>query len=74
MPMPKKMSLSLRFGLAGQILRGKFNVVSKTQTGLLEEMTLRNRSKEWYKNRDEGKYPWLEPEFGKSEEVDGGLY
>lgn len=58
--------------LAGRILRGEFNQVHQLQTGLLEEITLRNRNKEWYENRDAGKYPWLEPEDGKPEEVDGG--
>ena len=63
--MPKRMSISQRLALAGRIILGQLNIVSQTQTKLLEEITLRNRSKEWYANKDAGKYPWLEPEAWK---------
>ena len=65
MPMPKRMPFSHRWDLAWRILFGQFNVVLQSQTKLLEEITLRNRSKEWYANKDAGKYPWLEPEAWK---------
>lgn len=60
MPMPKKMSHSQRWALALRILRGHFNVVRQNQTSLLEEITLRNRNKEWYDNKDAGRYPFLD--------------
>lgn len=50
-----------------RILRGEFNVVRQSQTKLLEEITLRNRNKEWYKNYDAGRYPFVEAE-------DEGIY
>ena len=64
MPMPKKMSWGQRVELAMRILWGHFNVVSQIQTSHLEEIKLRNRSKEWYKKYDEGKYPFIEAEDG----------
>lgn len=64
MPMPKKMSWGQRVELAMRILWGHFNVVSQLQTSHLEEIKLRNRSKEWYKKYDEGKYPFIEAEDG----------
>lgn len=45
-----------------RILRGEFNVVRQSQTKLLEEITLRNRNKEWYQNYDAGRYPFVEAE------------
>lgn len=60
--MPKKMSMSHRWALAMRILRGEFNVVRQSQTKLLEEITLRNRNKEWYQNYDAGRYPFVEAE------------
>lgn len=62
MPMPKKMSIGDRVALASRILAGHFNVIGQTQTQHLEELKLRNRSKEWYKKYDEGKYPFIEAE------------
>ena len=50
------MSLALR------ILRGDFNVVRQNQTRILEEMTLRNRNKTWYANKDAGRYPFVDDE------------
>lgn len=50
-----------------RILRGEFNVVRQSQTKLLEEITLRNRNKEWYKHYDAGRYPFVEAE-------DEGIY
>lgn len=69
MPMPKRMPVGQRFGLAWRIIIGQFNVIQQTQTHLLEEITLRNRNKEWYANKDAGKYPWLEPETWKEDGV-----
>jgi hypothetical protein len=60
--MPKKMTFSQRLDLAGRILRGDFNVVRQTQTRLLEEITLRNRNKEWYQKFDAGQFPFIEHE------------
>lgn len=64
--MPKKMPMSHRLNLAGRILRGEFNQVRVVETRLLEEITLRNRNKEWYENRDAGRYPYLD---GEEEEI-----
>lgn len=64
MPMPRKMPISHRIDLAVRVLKGEFNQVRQTQTKLLEEITLRNRSKEWYEKYDEGKYPFIEAEDG----------
>lgn len=61
-PMPKRMPISNRVVLAWHILLGRYNQVGKVQTRLLEEITLRNRNKEWYQKRDEGKFPFLDPE------------
>ncbi len=72
MPIPSKMPWSNRWNLAMRILRGEFNQIHQVQSRLMEEITLRNRNKEWYENRDAGKYPWLEPEGGKPEEYDRG--
>ena len=63
MPMPEKMSWGQRFELALRILWGHFNVIRQVQAGSgLEEITLRNRDKEWYENYDAGKYPLEEAE------------
>lgn len=67
MPMPKKMPWLSRLNLARRILLGQFNVIGSTVTQNLEELKLRNRSKEWYKKYDEGKYPFVEAE----DETDG---
>lgn len=64
--MPKKMPMSHRLNLAGRILRGEFNQIRVVETRLLEEITLRNRNKEWYENRDAGRYPYLD---GEEEEI-----
>lgn len=60
--MPKKMTWSQRWSLALRILRGDFNVIRQNQTRILEEMTLRNRNKTWYDNKDAGKYPFVDDE------------
>jgi hypothetical protein len=70
MPLPKRMPIGMRIDLAAAILAGKYNKVGGTSTHLLKEITLRNRNKEWYENRDAGKYPWLEPSDDNPEEVD----
>ena len=62
MPMPKKMSWGQRFELAMRVLWGQFNVVKQVQTSLLEEITLRNRNKQWYENKDAGRYPFVDEE------------
>ena len=62
MPLPKRMKWSSRFHFAWRILTGQLNAVNTVQTPLLYEVTLRNRNKTWYKKRDEGKFPFLEPE------------
>lgn len=56
------MTWSQRWSLAFRILKGDFNVVRQNQTRILEEMTLRNRNKTWYDNKDAGKYPFVEDE------------
>lgn len=68
MSMPKRMPIGTRCNLALRILLGRYNIIQQTQTRLLEEITLRNRNKEWYTNKDAGKYPWLEPELWKEDE------
>lgn len=60
--MPKKMTWNQRWSLALRILKGDFNVVQQTQTRILEEMTLRNRNKQWYANKDAGRYPFMDDE------------
>lgn len=67
MPMPKRMPIGARWSLAIRILFGRYNVIHQTQTRLLEEITLRNRNKEWYRKKDEGRYPFVEAE-------DEGIY
>lgn len=62
MPMPKRMPISHRIELAWDILLGRYNQVRQVQTRLLNEVTLRNRNKEWYQKRDEGKLPFVDPE------------
>ena len=62
MPMPKRMPIGARWSLALRILFGRYNVIRQTQTRLLEEITLRNRNKEWYQNYDAGRYPFVEAE------------
>lgn len=62
MPMPKKMPVVDRLALAGRVLLGQFNVVKQVQTSLLEEITLRNRNKQWYENKDAGRYPFVDEE------------
>lgn len=69
MPMPKRMPISHRCNLALRILFGRYNVIQQTQTRLLEEITLRNRNKEWYQKKDEGRFPYLEPDLWTKEDV-----
>lgn len=61
MTMPKRMPWSHRWPLAWDILMGRYNQVLQVQTRLLNEITLRNRNKEWYQKRDEGKIPFVDP-------------
>lgn len=64
MPMPKRIPIGSRWSLALRILFGRYNVIQHTQTRLLEEITLRNRNKEWYQKKDEGKFPFIDPDNG----------
>lgn len=63
MPMPPRMPWDLRFSLAWKILTGQMNSIGATQTPLLYEVKLRNRNKEWYANRDAGRYPFYDADW-----------